>query len=189
MKETYIQDRQFESIDFSVTGLGEEYENCSFTNCNFSNSNLSGIIFTECKFTGCNLSMASLAKTTFGDTAFIDCKLLGLHFEDCNQFLFTVSFDNCVLNLSSFYKLKVKNTTFKNSTLHEVDLTETDLSNAIFDNCDLRGVVFEHTILEKADFRTSYNYSINPELNKIKKAKFSMPGVIRLLDKYDIEID
>jgi len=36
--------------------------------------------------------------------------------------------------------------------------------------------------------RTAFNYSLNPELNKIKKAKFSLPAVVGLLDKYDIEI-
>ncbi|HUZ61183.1 MAG TPA: hypothetical protein VMU83_20575 [Hanamia sp.] len=29
------------------------------------------------------------------------------------------------------------------------------------------------TNLEKADFRSAFNYSIDPELNEIKKAKFS----------------
>ncbi len=41
----------------------------------------------------------------------------------------------------------------------------------------------------RATIKPSFNYSINPEMNKIKKAKFSMPGVIGLLDKYDIEVD
>jgi fluoroquinolone resistance protein len=44
-------------------------------------------------------------------------------------------------------------------------------------------------LLEKADFRTAYNYSIDPEKNRIKKAKFSIFGVTGLLDKYDIEIE
>ncbi len=39
------------------------------------------------------------------------------------------------------------------------------------DNCDLNRAVFDNSILEKADFRTSLNYSIDPELNRIKKAK------------------
>ena len=43
--------------------------------------------------------------------------------------------------------------------------------------------------LEKADFRTAAHYSINPENNKIKKAKFAMPWVLGLLDKYNIEIE
>ena len=51
------------------------------------------------------------------------------------------------------------------------------------------GAAFENTILEKADFRTSFNYSIDPGKNRIKKAKFSLAGIAGLLEKYDIEID
>jgi uncharacterized protein YjbI with pentapeptide repeats len=58
----------------------------------------------------------------------------------------------------------------------------------VFDNCDFRGAIFDHTNIEKADLRTSYNYSIDPEINRIKKAKFSILGVSGLLNKYDIEI-
>lgn len=72
--------------------------------------------------------------------------------------------------------------------MHEVDFVESDLSNAVFDNCDLRGAIFDKSILEKADFRTAYNYSINPENNRLKKARFSISGVAGLLDKYGIEI-
>lgn len=84
--------------------------------------------------------------------------------------------------------MKLKQTVFKNSQLYEVDFTECDLSSASFDNCDLAGAIFKDTILEKADFRTAFNYSIDPELNRIKKAKFSRSGIAGLLDKYDIEI-
>ena len=64
-----------------------------------------------------------------------------------------------------------------------------DLTGCVFNNCDLTKATFENTIIEKADFRTSFNYSINPEINRIKKAKFSLSGIAGLLDKYDIEID
>ncbi len=93
------------------------------------------------------------------------------------------------LNNSSFYKTKIKNTSFKNTQLQEADFTECDLTNSLFDNCDLARTTFDATIIEKADFRTSYNYSIDPEINRIKKAKFSIPGISGLLDKYDLEID
>ena len=85
--------------------------------------------------------------------------------------------------------MKIKNTLFKNSTLHEVDFEEADLTAAVFDNCDFKGAIFENTIAEKTDFRSSYNYSMDPGLNRIKKAKFSVAAVIGLLDKYDIEIE
>ena len=85
--------------------------------------------------------------------------------------------------------MKIKKTVFKSSQLHEVDFAEADLSNAIFDNCNLVQAVFDHTNIEKADFHTAYNYSINPETNKIKKAKFSIQGISGLLDKYEIDIE
>jgi uncharacterized protein YjbI with pentapeptide repeats len=66
---------------------------------------------------------------------------------------------------------------------------EADLNSTVFDNCDLLGAVFQNTILEKADFRTAYNYSIDPDINRVKKAKFSASGIAGLLDKYDIEIE
>lgn len=64
-----------------------------------------------------------------------------------------------------------------------------NLSNAVFSNCDLSGAVFDATNLEKADFRTSVNYSIDPALNKLKKARFSLSEIYGLLYKLDIEID
>jgi hypothetical protein len=43
--------------------------------------------------------------------------------------------------------------------------------------------------LEKADFSTAKNYTIDAENNKLKKAIFSLPEVIGLLSKYDIIIN
>ena len=186
----YFEDQQFEKIDFTKTGLKQgEYEYCSFIQCDLSNVDLSEIHFMECEFIGCNLSMVKLLKTGLKTAKFKDCKLLGLHFEQCSEFLFAVEFENCTLNLCSFYKLKLKKTIFTNSSIVEADFAEADLTSAVFDNCDLAKTIFEHTILEKTDFRTSQNYLIDPENNIIKKAKFSYPGVLGLLGKYDIEVD
>jgi uncharacterized protein YjbI with pentapeptide repeats len=60
---------------------------------------------------------------------------------------------------------------------------------AVFKNCDLLNTSFMQTNLEKADFRTAINYSFDPELNKIKKAKFSLDGLPGLLMKYNIDIE
>lgn len=114
--------------------------------------------------------------------------MLGLHFDTCSEFGLSFSFDTCQLNHSSFYKTKLKKTVFKNSQLQDTDFAETDLTSAMFDNCNLIQATFDNTILEKADFRTSYNYSLDPEINRIKKAKFSISGISGLLDKYDIDI-
>lgn len=189
MMQTYTEGQKFEKIDFTSKNLAiGEYENCIFSNCDFANSNLSRIKFIDCEFVSCNLSLAKIIETTFGNVIFKHSKLLGLRFETCNNFGLLLGFEDCKLDNTSFYRAKLKKTVFKNSQIREVDFTETDLTSAIFDNCDLEKTVFENTIIEKADFRTSFHYSIDLERNKIKKAKFSLSGVVGLLNKYDIEI-
>jgi hypothetical protein len=48
----------------------------------------------------------------------------------------------------------------------------------------LKRAIFENTNIEKVDFRSSYNYVINPEIHNVKKAKFSLSGLIGLLAQY-----
>jgi len=190
MEQGYVKARTFDKINFTQEPLPKgEYEKCVFMNCDLSNTDISGNLFLECEFTGCNLSLAKLTKTGFRDVTFKDCKMLGLQFGNCNEFSLSFSFDTCVLDHSSFYKLRLKKINFRNSKLEEVDFAECDLSGAVFDNCDMRGAAFDNTTLEKADLRTAHHYSIDPETNHIKKAKFSLHGIPGLLDKYDIEID
>lgn len=190
MEKLYISDKKINKVDYKDTPLqAGEYENCIFTQCDFSTSNLSEIDFVECEFVECNLSNISLKKTALKDVKFTNCKMLGLHFEDCNPFLFKISLDSCFLNLSTFYQTKLKNTLFKKCSLHEVDFTEADLTQSNFSDCDLLHANFDRTNLEKTDFRTSFNYTFDPDKNNIKKAKFSIPEVIGLLNKYDIQIN
>ena len=185
----YIEDQVFEKVDFTTTGLVKgEYDSCRFIGCDFSNIDLLGVDFASCVFEGSNLSMVKPIKTAFRDVRFLSCKILGVHFETCNSFLFSVSFDKCILDLSSFCKLKMKKTRITQSSLHEVDFTETDLSEGAFDGSDFSRAIFENTNLGKADFRSSFGFSIDPSRNRMKKAKFSMEGVVGLLDKYDIVI-
>jgi fluoroquinolone resistance protein len=190
MNHLLIEEKIFEKQDFTANPLPNgEYENCTFSHCDFSHSTFARSTFLGCTFVGCNLSLVNLTMTTLGNVSFRACKLLGLRFDTCNSFGFSVSFDDCNLNHSSFQATKLKKTTFKDVFLHEVDFTGCDLMGSIFDNCDLTRATFHTTVLEKVDFRTSFNYSINPENNRLKKAKFSLSGVAGLLDKYDITID
>ena len=180
----------FKAQNYTIKKLEKgEYDNCIFSNCVLSNTDLSAIIFNECIFDNCDLSMANLKDTALRSVKFKQCKLLGLRFDDCNEFLISFEFDTCVLNFSSFYKLKIKNTQFNACKLEEVEFVATDLTSAVFKNCDFRKAAFEGTILEKADLRSSFNFSINPETNKINKAKFSKQNIVGLLDKYNITIE
>ena len=129
----YIEDKTFESRNFHKEHFEKgEYEDCIFRQCEISNVDLSEIRFTDCEFIDCNLSLSVLKKTAFRDVKFNACKMLGLHFEDCNEFSLSFSFDNCQLNHSTFYKIKIRKTVFRNSQLHETDFTECDLTDAVF---------------------------------------------------------
>lgn len=180
----------FEGIDFAHTAPTEsEYQDCTFQNCNLSGIDLSGIRFIDCEFIDCNLSLAKMIDTVWRDVIFKNCKMLGMGFDVSNRFGLAFSFDGCTLDHSSFHNTKIKNTLFKNTHLKEVDFSQADLTGVIFDNCDLKNAAFDQTIIEKADFRTAVNYSIDPDNNKIKKAKFSILGLTGLLEKYNIEIE
>lgn len=184
------EDKTFEGIDFTEkTSLKREFDNCIFINCNFSKADLSNDDFMDCHFKGCNLSLAMVGNTGIKNIKFTDCKMTGIDFSRCNNFNFSVYFEKCPLDYSSFFQKKMKKTSFIDCSLKETDFTETDLTNAIFKNCDLLNASFTGTILEKADFRTARNYALDPEMNKIKKAKFSFPGIAGLLSKYDIDIE
>lgn len=166
-----------------------EYENCIFKQCDFSRSDLSGKKFFECEFTDCNLSMAVLHNATIRDCRFKDCKMLGMLFEKCSDFALSFSFDNCILTHSSFYGRKCRNTIFRKCQLHECDFSGSDLSGSSFAECDLLNARFEQSVLDKCDFRGAFNYRIDPELNRMKKARFSLEEVPGLLSRYDIVIE
>lgn len=167
----------------------QEFHDCEFRNLSFPNITLYNVDFVDSIFKNCDLSMATLAHTGMKQVKFIDCKLLGIDFSKCNDFLFHTSFQNCILDYASFAKKNMKKSIFTECKLIGVDFFGTDLSMAKFNDCDLSGVLFDQTNLEKVDFRTAFNYSFDPEQNKIKKAKFSAMGLSGLLAKYDIVIE
>ena len=188
MNKTYFEGQRYQGNDVTALEMGE-YDDCSFSNCVFSNADLSGRIFTDCRFENCDLSNAVLKGTAFRNVRFAQSKLLGLRFDECNGFSLSFDFSGCLLNFSSFYKLKLPKTRFLDCKLVEVDFVESDLGLAVFKDCDLAGAVFENTKLEGADFRSAVNFSIDPTTNRLKKAKFSTQNIAGLLDKFQIIVE
>jgi uncharacterized protein YjbI with pentapeptide repeats len=82
----------------------------------------------------------------------------------------------------------LKNTIFENSKLHDVDFTNADLYKSVFNKCDLQNATFVNANLQESNFKESYNYVIDPEINRIRKASFDLPGALGLLAKHDIKI-
>jgi uncharacterized protein YjbI with pentapeptide repeats len=133
--------------------------------------------------------MANITNTAFQDVKFNECKMLGLKFETCKNFGLSFTFNHCSLNHSSFFKLELRKTIFNHCLLFETDFSEANLTESIFNACDLNNALFYHSTLIKSDFRTAFNFAIDPEKNKLNKAKFSLDGLSGLLLKYNIDIE
>lgn len=190
MTSETCEDESFSNIVYTGKELADrEFYRCSFAGCDFSNAILTGGKFLDCSFTNCNLSMTKLAQCQMNGVDFKGCKLLGVNFSECVSLLFAVKFEDCMLDYASFARKKMAKTLFVNSSLRNVDFSETDLSKAKFDRVNMAGAVFYHTTLKEADFLTAVNYSIDPEMNTLRKAKFSLQEVAGLLRKYEIVIE
>jgi uncharacterized protein YjbI with pentapeptide repeats len=166
-----------------------EFEAYRFINCDFSGANLSGLRFTDCLFERCNLSSASLANTALQNVAFDECKLLGLQFTACRDMLFGVHFDQCQLRYASFAARKMPGTRFIGCNLDDADLVSADLTAAVFQNCSLAGAVFQNTRLVEADFTTATGFIIDPETNPLQRARFTLPGLLGVVAKYELVVE
>lgn len=190
MSDLYITDETFtaERVKDSVPGPGI-YDGCRFERCDFSGADLSGFQFIDCQFDSCNLAGANLAGTGIRQTKFSHCKLTGIHFENCHPVFFDPVFEQCRLDFSSFFRKKLTGKSLAGCSLKEVDFSEADLSGVDFSGADLEGAVFSGTQLEHADFRDAVHFHIDPEKNKLKKARFRLDGLAGLVGKYELLID
>ncbi len=172
-----------------LLALGREFEQFRFVNCELSEANLAGLRFEDCLFERCNLTTAKLSGTALQNVAFTECKLLGVAFNACQDMLFGVHFDDCQLRYASFGGKKLTTTRFSHCTLPETDFTNADLTGAAFAHCDLTGTVFHNTQLAGADFTTATGFSLDPEANALRGARFALAGLPGLLHKYSLLIE
>jgi uncharacterized protein YjbI with pentapeptide repeats len=189
MDEFIHIDKTFDKVMFFDKRVsGREFDGCKFYNCDFSNSIFTECTFTDCEFTDCNLSMVKFPGTGLKTVSFTKSKLLGIRFDECHDFLFSVSFAECVLDYSWFSRKKMAKTIITNCSLKEVNFANADLTKAAFKECNLQDAVFDATTLVETDFRSAYNFVIDPEKNNLKNARFSTEGLPGLLSKYGIKI-
>ena len=188
--DNHFDSKEYVKIDFSKTKIKKgEYDNCTFTSCNFENTHASNIQFVETEFIDCNFSNALIKSSAFREVHFINCKMIGVKFNECDPFLLQFLFKDCQLNFSSFFQLKIPSTQFLHCNLQDVDFTETVLTNSVFANCDLRGALFESSNIEKSDFRTAFNFNINPNHNKLKGGKYCKENIAGLLNDFKVNIE
>lgn len=184
-----IDSQTITSENFSKKSLENHFfTGCTFNSCDFTEAIVRNAKFCACTFTNCNVSLMKLEGSRFQDVRFIDCKIVGAEFYKCEKAFFSPSFKNSLLQYCNFSDLNMKNSSFVGCKMKECFFTNTNLNGADFSAVDLSGTIFHNCDLSKADFSTATQYNIDPQTNKIKHAKFSLPEAVGLLRGFDITI-
>lgn len=185
----YLLDKEYKDIIYDTADLNfKDFEGCVFVNCNFSACTFVAVTFIDCIFEDCVFTAAKINYVAFRTATFKHCEIKEVNFAMCDKLIFEVHFQNCILDFSKFYTLKIKGTTFSNCSLIAVDFMATNLTGVTFDHCDLYRAEFAKAIANNANFQTSYNYTIDPTQTKLKKAIFSLEQVKGLLFKHDVVV-
>ena len=183
----YFLDIEHDGITYGENEISyKEFENCTFTNCDFTKCVFMATTFIDCSFNNCNFNATKINHTCLRTVFFNKCKISDVNFAMIDKFIFEIHFKDCILDFSKFYALKMKGFTFTNTSLVAVDFMGADLSEVVFENCDLYRSEFDKAIANKTNFKTSFNYTINPAKTKIKKAIFTLEGLKGLLSTHGI---
>jgi fluoroquinolone resistance protein len=164
------------------------FEECEFANCIFVEC-----IFDKCKFIGCHfndsiLSAGNPLNSTFINITFVKSRAIGFDWTKALK-VEGLFFDGCQINYSNFKLLKLPKIKIINSEAIEVEFAESDLSSGDFKNTNFENSRFFKTNLSGADFRGAKNYFIDVKNNTLKKAYFSLPEAMVLLDSLDIIVE
>ena len=184
----------YERETFNGLSLGEEtvkgvtFEECRFENCSFIGTRLEACRFLTSAFDGCVLSAVLPMNSRFDEATFKRCKVIGIDWTRCGETR-KLQFTDCQLNYSNFRFLKLPGLKMERCEVKDADFIEAHLKGASFAKSDLEKTRFFKTDLSGADFRGAYNYGIDPTTNTLKKAKFSLPEAIGLLESLDIVIE
>lgn len=191
MSAAYFTDQQWEDIIFEEDNIltNATYENCTFIRCDFCQMDLSAFQFIDCTFIECNLQLIKMTKTLWRDVVFTQSKMIGLRFDEAQNLGLAIKCEHCNLSQSVFYGCKLIQASFEHCNLEHCDFTSADCKKTSFAYAQLLHTQFDQTNLQEADFRHAQNFQINPNNNKLKKAKFSKDGLSGLLTSYQLIIN
>lgn len=201
MQNNILNETLFDRVSFKDIQLNEYeicskcFDECNFDNCDFTNCIFESCTFRNCSFLNCNLSLIKVARSRFDNITFKKCKMIGINWTTAiwrksstkKNPIFTLSFDECVLNFSIFIGLNMTEVKIIKCDAREVYFEDAILEKANFKDTDFTDAVFSGTNLKNADFSEAKNYTINVCFNTVTGAKFSLPEAMSLI--YALEID
>ena len=178
----------FENISWEDKQItGKTFEHCRFYKCSLKGSFFDDCNFEKTVFEECDISLIKFKDTSFSEVTITNCKAIGIAWHTANNPL-SIKFLQSKISFSSFYGKSYKKGQFINCIAEEVDFTNCNLSLSNFEGTDCRNAVFFNTDLSGANFAGALNYTIDIAINKIKKAKFSLPEALSFLNNLGIII-
>jgi len=185
--EKYHHNKKFDKIVYKDVIVKErEFIKCIFTGCDFSNITFRDCYFEDCVFVNCNLTILKIKYSRFSDVIFKSCKMMGIVWNEVSS-LFSITCEDSNISYSSFYGMKLRKMRIHKCISHDVNYSEADLQSSSFNYTDLKGSIFHDANLVKANFMYATNYNgIDLCNKKIKKAIFSLPEALILLNNFNI---
>lgn len=178
-------DESFSEASFELSNV--EFYDCNFLRLSLRERRIENVKFLECSFQNVDLSVFVGMNVIFRGCTFKNCKIIGCDFSSGIS-LNNCSFDECLLELSTFFGAKLMSSIFKYCSLKECDFREAYLKNSELTNSNFEGALLAGADLSECDLSNSINYFIDPSQTKITKSKFSMPEALTLLSAFDIKI-
>lgn len=130
---------------------GGEYERVRFERCTLTGTRFSGCHFDEVVFVHCELTTASFLNSTLRDVKFVNCRMMGVNWTTVRPLTFSVRFEQCRLDNSTFSGMKLKGLHMVDCGLAGVDFSGCDLTSARFPKCDMAGATIRQATLNLAD--------------------------------------
>lgn len=187
-QEYSYEHQKFENIIWDGNTIsGKEFYECKFYKCSLKECILVDCSFENCTFEDCDLSLIQFKKTAFSRITLLHSKAIGIAWTNARDPL-TVDFQHCRISYGTFAGKNLKKAVLIHCQADEADFTDCNLTQANFTGTDLAGARFVGTDLTQANFVGAHRYAINVQENKIRKAKFSLPDALALLDGLGVEI-
>lgn len=187
-KSSYFKEK-FSKLALTQESIKEiEFEQCQFIDCSFIDCHIEQSHFYNTKFFNSSLSAVLPIDSRFIDVSFSNSKVIGIDWTR-SQSIQNLSFINSQINYSNFRQLEIPNSIIVSCEAKEVDFNETNLSSSDLHDTDFDQSIFHKTNLTKCNFLGAKNYFIDPRVNFIKKAQFSLPEALTLLQSFDISIN
>ena len=192
LSDTDYSQQTFNALSYTDSLIERTaFYDCRFEKCTFNDVRFVACRFYDCVFKDCDLSLSTVRDCAFSETTFEQSKLVGINWAEMSQDTLIqkpLNFSQCALNYSTFIGLSLKGIRIIECTAWDVDFSDVDLTEADCKKTDFSESHFRHSDLTRADFTDAKNYAIDPEINTLVGAKFSLPEAINILRHMDIEL-